>query len=115
MDEEDGDVVADNVPVALLSVHLEGKAADVPDGVGGATASQDGGEADEDGGLAGGVGEDAGVGELLDRLVESEGTKGAGATGVDDTLGDALMIEAVDLIGGGFVISDEFRSSLSQR
>jgi hypothetical protein len=103
LDEEHGDVVADNIPVALLGVHLEGKAADVSDGVGGATASQDSGEADEDGGLAGGVGEDAGVGELLDGLMESEGAKGAGAAGVDDTLGNALMIEAVNLIRGSLV------------
>ncbi len=34
LDEEDGDVVADQVKVAFLGVELHGEAADVPDGIG---------------------------------------------------------------------------------
>lgn len=40
LDEEDWDVVANNVPVALLGVELDGKATDVSHCVGAATASK---------------------------------------------------------------------------
>ncbi len=49
LDEEDGDVVADEVPVAFGGVHLDGEAADVAGRVGRAHVAGDGGEADEDG------------------------------------------------------------------
>jgi hypothetical protein len=48
LDEKDGDVVAYDVPVALLGVELDGKAAHITDGIGRATASQDGREAKKD-------------------------------------------------------------------
>ncbi|KAI9166472.1 LOW QUALITY PROTEIN: putative two component histidine kinase [Paramyrothecium foliicola] len=97
LDEEDGDVVADEVPVALLGVELDGEAAHVADRVGGPAAAEDGGEAHEDGRLAGRVGQDAGRGDVLGGLEEGELAKGAGAAGVDDSLWDALVVEAVDL------------------
>jgi len=52
LDEEDGDIVADNVPVALLRVELDSEAADIAYCVGAATAAEDGREANEDGCLA---------------------------------------------------------------
>jgi hypothetical protein len=50
LDEEDGDVVANNVPDAFVRVELCGEATYVTDGVGGASGTGDGGEAYEDGG-----------------------------------------------------------------
>ena len=50
-DEEDGRVVADDVPVPLLGVELEGEAAGVPLGVGRAALAGDGGEPGEHFGL----------------------------------------------------------------
>ena len=47
LDEEDRDVVADEVPVALLGVELDREAADVAGQVGRALAAGDGREADE--------------------------------------------------------------------
>jgi hypothetical protein len=44
LDEEDGDVVSNNVPVALLSIELDGEATDVTDSVCRTTATEDGGE-----------------------------------------------------------------------
>jgi hypothetical protein len=46
-DEEDGRVVADEIPVALVGVELDGEAAHVALGVGGAALAGDGGEAEE--------------------------------------------------------------------
>jgi hypothetical protein len=40
LNEKDGDVVANNVPVALLCVELDGKTANITDSVCGATATK---------------------------------------------------------------------------
>lgn len=95
--EEDGDVVAHDIPISLGSVELDGEATDIADCVCRASTAKDGGEANKEGCLAGGIGEDAGVGHILGRLVESKGTESSGATGVDDSLGNTFMIKTVDL------------------
>lgn len=69
LNEEDGDIVAHNIPVALFGVHLECEAADVSYCVSRAPAAEYGGETQEDGGLARSVVENAGVRELRDRLM----------------------------------------------
>jgi hypothetical protein len=97
LDEEDGDVVADEVPVALLRVKLGSEAADIADCVSAASAAQDGREADKDGRLAGRVGQDGRNGEVLDALEQLELAKRAGATGMDDSLGDSLVVKPHDL------------------
>jgi hypothetical protein len=51
LDEEDGGVVADQVPVALLGVELHGETPDVPFGIGGSPFARHRGEADEHLGL----------------------------------------------------------------
>lgn len=97
MDEEDGNVVSDHVPVTLFGVHLQSKSTDISDGVGGTSASKDGGESQKDGCLAGRICENAGRGQLRDGLMESKGTKGTSTSGVDHSLGNTLMIETMDL------------------
>ena len=97
LDEEDRDVVPDDVPVALLCVELDSEAANITNSVRRASAAEDGGESDEDRGLAGCVRQDASAGDIFGGFVEFECPKGTGTAGVDDTLGDAFMIEAVDL------------------
>ena len=59
LDEEDGNVVADEIPVAFGGVHLDGEAADVAGGIGRAHVAGDGGEADEGGGALADAVEDA--------------------------------------------------------
>jgi hypothetical protein len=44
LDEKDRNVVSDNVPVALLSVELDGETPDITDSVCGTTATEHGGE-----------------------------------------------------------------------
>ena len=48
LDEEHGDVVANEIPVTFVRVELHREAADVPGGIGGAAFAKDGREADED-------------------------------------------------------------------
>jgi hypothetical protein len=97
LDEEDGDVVADEVEDAVLGVELDGEAAGVAGGVGGAARAGDGGEADEHGGLLAGLAEELGGAELGERLVDLEVAVGGGAAGVHGSFGDPLVVEVGDL------------------
>lgn len=45
-------------------------------------------------------------GYVLKRLVHLEGTKSACASGVHDTLWNALMVEAVDLLASGMILEE---------
>ena len=98
LDEEDRDVVADEVPVALLGVELHGEAADVAGEVGRALAAGDGREPDEDRRLLALALEQVGAGDVGERLVVLEVAVGPVAAGVDDPLGDALVVEVEDLL-----------------
>ena len=99
LDEEDGRVVAHQVPVAFLGVELHGKAPRIPRGVGGALRSGHGGEADEEGRLLALGREELGLGVLRDiRVCDFEFPVGARAYRVDDALGDALPVEARQLL-----------------
>jgi hypothetical protein len=97
LDKEDGDVVANNIPVALFGVKLDSETTDIAHGVGRTTATQDSGESQEDGSLAGCVGEYASGCDIGSRLKECELSKSSGATSVNNTLRDAFVIESVDL------------------
>ena len=58
VDEEDGRVVADQIPVALVGVDFDGEAARVSYGIGRATLAADGGETDGQRRLLAHLGED---------------------------------------------------------
>jgi hypothetical protein len=64
LDEEDRNVVADKVPVALFRVEFDGEAAHISDSVCGTTATKDSREAHESGCLAGGVGKNTSRGDV---------------------------------------------------
>ena len=97
LNEEDGDVVANDVPIALFGVELDGETADIADSISGTTATEHSREAQEHGCLARCVGEHAGGRDVGCRFEEGELSKRARTTGVDDALGDALVVEALNL------------------
>ncbi len=107
LDEEHGDVVADDVPVALLRVELHREAAHVASEVGGALIAGDGGEADERLGLFSGALEDVGAGDVGEGLVGLEIAVSAVAAGVDHPLGDALVVEVEDLFAEGLILDQK--------
>jgi hypothetical protein len=72
LDEEHRDVVADEIPVALLGVELDREAAHVAGRVDAARAAGHGGEAGEDRRLLAGPLEDVGLGEIRQGFVELE-------------------------------------------
>ena len=98
LDEEDRDVVADEIPVALLRVELHGEAAHVAGEIERALVAGDGREADEDLGVLAGSLEQVGAGDVGQGLVVLENAVGAIAAGVHHALGDPLVVEVEDLL-----------------
>lgn len=68
LDEEDGDVVSHEVPVAFFRVEFDSKSANISDGVGRTTTSENGGETEEEGRLSRRIGQDFGVGYIFGRF-----------------------------------------------
>ena len=98
LDEEDRDVVADEIPIPLLRVELDGEAADVASKVERALVAGDGREADEHRHLLTRTLEQIRPGQFGQRLVGLEEAMGAEAAGVDDPLRDPLVVEVEDLL-----------------
>ncbi len=98
LDEEDGDVVAHQVPVALVGVELHREAAHVARGVLGAALARHGGEAHEHRRDLAGRLERGGAREFGERLVALEVAVRRRATRVHDALGDALVVEVRELV-----------------
>ncbi len=90
--EEDRRVVADQIPIALVGVKLQGEAPHVALGVGGAAFAGDGREPEKTLGLAANTREDSGLGEFRDVMGDGKMSVGAGAFGVDGALGDAFAV-----------------------
>ncbi len=102
-DEEHPQVVAHQVPVAVLGVELHGEAARVARHLRGVPATRDCREPHGDVGLLARLLEQPCPGVPRDRLVADgavsrEGAVGEDTTGVHHTLGDALAVEVADLL-----------------
>ena len=98
LDEEHRDVVADDVPVALLGVELDGKAAHVARQVDGTLAAGDGREPHKGRGSLAGALEQIGAGVFRERLVVLEETMRAVAARVNHPLRNALVVEMENLL-----------------
>ena len=96
--EEHRRVVADQIPVAFLGVELDGEAADVALGIGGAAFAGDGGEPGEQLGLLADLGEDLRPRVFRDVVRDGERAVGAGALGVHAPLGNHLAVEVGELL-----------------
>jgi hypothetical protein len=109
--EEDGRVVGDDIPVALVRAELDGKPARISGTIVRARLATDSGESDTDGALLAGL-EDVGHAEVIERvggLVESMGTT---TLCVNDTLRDTLTIKVRDEVNQ-VVVLQEKRTVLS--
>ena len=98
LDEEHRDVVADDVPIAFLRVELDGEAAHVAWRVDRAGTAGDGGKAREHRGLHADFAQHLGARVFGERLRQLEIAVRTGAAGVDDPLGNALVVEVADLL-----------------
>lgn len=105
LDEENGYVVADNVPITFGGVELDGEAPHISNGVSATLRSLDGAKPNEDWGGAARVCEDGCEGVLLGSIVEhAEVPMGASTTSMHDSLGDTLMVEPVDFLSGDMIL-----------
>ena len=98
LDEEDGDVVANQIPVALGRIELDRKAAHVARRIDRARAAGDGREAGEQFGLLAHLGQDLGRGEFRQTVGQFEEAVGGRAAGMDDPLRDTLVVEMLNLL-----------------
>jgi hypothetical protein len=92
LDEEDGDVVADDVKVALIGIESGGEAMDVAREVGATAATSDGREADEDRGFFALAVEERRGGDVGEVAVRGEDTVCTCATSMDSALGDLYSL-----------------------
>src|SRR5688572_19478294 len=97
LDEENRDIVADQVPVALVRVELHGEAADIARRIGGAALACDRGKAHEYRRTLAGLGEDGGARQLCEALITLEVSVCARPTRVNDAFGNPFMIKMRDL------------------
>ena len=97
LDEEDGDVIADQIPVALVRIKLHGKAAHVARRVGRTALAGHRGKAHEDGRALARLGEQRRARQLALLLVAFEVAMGGRTARMHDALGDALMVEMREL------------------
>ena len=91
--EEDGCIIADQVPVAFFGVELHGKAADITLGIGSTAFTGHGGKANKEVGLFTHSGKYFGFGIPGNIVGDSEGTKGAGTFGVHTPFRDNLTVK----------------------
>ena len=98
LDEEHGNVVADEIPVPRLGIELHGEAPDVTRQIGGTLVPGDGREADERRCPLAGPLEEVSAGDVGERFVVLEEAVRAEAPGVDDTFRNAFVVEVEDLL-----------------
>jgi len=98
LNKEDGNVVADQIEIALLCVKLDREPSDITRQIDGASASGHRGKARENWRFDFRVGEKGGLGDMLHGFVGLEVSMGGGPPGVDDPFGDTLMIKVRDFL-----------------
>lgn len=103
LDEEDGDVVSDNVPVALFCVELDCESTNITNSIGATTATKDCRETKEDWSGAGGVGQDTSRSDIFRAFKELEGAVCSSSSSVNYSFGNTFVIESVNLLTTGVV------------
>ncbi len=104
LDEEDRDVVAHEVPVAFDGVELHGEAPDVTWRIDRTSPAGDGGETGEDLRALADLCQHLGPGVAGQGFGEFEIAVRPRPAGVNDALGDALMVEVLDLFAKNEVL-----------
>src|SRR5450755_551121 len=102
LDKEDGDVIADQIPIAFFGVELDRKSAHVTRSIHRTGATGDGRYSSEYRRFLAHLGEYPGGGVLLQRRGQFEESMNPRTTRVNNTLGNTLMVEMSD-----FVAEDE--------
>lgn len=107
LNEEDGNVVADKVPVSLHGVELHGKTAHIPRKIGRPFVAGDGREPHEGRGLLTRPLKQIGPGMGGKGFIGLEVAMGSIATSMNHTLGDSFVIEMENLLAEMEIIHDK--------
>lgn len=128
LDEENGDVVANEIPISFLSVELDSKTSNIPNGILSmifvrmliyahvltyrtSTRSLDGTEPYKDWSGARWIIENRGGGPFSSRVVENaELAMSPHTPCMDYTFGNAFMVEAVNLLSSNLVLQKRWTS-----
>ena len=97
LDEENGDVVPDNIPVSLIGVKLDGKSSNIAHRIRAPSASLHSREAHEDRRVPRHIRQDPSVCEILCAFLELEVPKRTGTTRMHHSLGNTLVVKTVNL------------------
>ena len=81
----------------FLSVPLDSETANIANGISRSAATQNCRETNKDGSLPRGISEEAGLGDIGSRFVDSEGSMSASATSMDNSFGNTLVVKSVNL------------------
>src|SRR5205814_7140372 len=98
LNKENGDVVSDEIPVALLGIELDRKPAHITRQIGRTFTARYGGESHEGRGLFPGPLKQVGACDVSKRFVVLEIAVGAKTPCVNYALGDALVVEMKNLL-----------------
>lgn len=97
LDKENWCVVSNNVPVTFFRVELDSKTTHISDSVSTAAAALDGGKSQEDRGLSAGVGQHRCKSNIRCAFEECEFAESSRSSSVNNSLGNTLMVEAMNL------------------
>ena len=97
LNEEDWNVIAHDIPIALLSVELDGKASHITHCVGATSRSKDCRKSQEDRCGSRSVSQNPSTGHIFGAFVELEGSESTGTAGMDYSFGDTLVVKMVCL------------------
>mmetsp|Transcript_137763 Transcript_137763/g.194883 ORF Transcript_137763/g.194883 Transcript_137763/m.194883 type:complete len:292 (-) Transcript_137763:39-914(-) len=106
-DEEDGGVVAGHIPVAFLSVELDGETSGISLSIGRTLLTTDGGESGEDGGSLSNLIQEFGLGVLGDVMSDLEVTVSTSTLSVHNSLRDSLSVEVSKLVDEVEVLEED--------
>ena len=97
LNEEDWDVIADDIPIALLGVELDGKPPHVSHCIATTPRSKNGKESKEDRRVSRSVSQDPRIGHVCGAFIEFEGSKCTGTACMNNSFWDTLVVETVYL------------------
>jgi len=98
LDEEDGNVVTNDVKVALISVKFDGKSSNVSDSIGRSLGASHSRKSHEDGGLLGWVSQEIGLSQVVEGFIHLEKSVSSISSGMNGSLRDSLVVKVRDLL-----------------
>ena len=92
---EDWDVIAEDIPIALLGVGLDGKPSHVSQCIATTSRSKYGRETKEDRRISRSVSQNPRIGHVCNAFIEFEGSECTGPTCMNSSFRDTLVVETV--------------------